>query len=76
MRVHRGRLAAALGLAAMGASALAAHAATKTAQFDVTTVNVGQGAQDDGVGATISMEAAHLMHRLGIVPRKMVRQKM
>jgi hypothetical protein len=35
--------------------------------------DVGQGAQDDGVGATISMEAAHLMHRLGIVPRRTVR---
>jgi hypothetical protein len=35
--------------------------------------DVGQGAQDDGVGLTISMEAAHLLRRLGIVPRRTVR---
>ncbi len=35
--------------------------------------DVGQGAQDDGVGITISMEAAHLMKRLGLVPRRTVR---
>lgn len=35
--------------------------------------DVGQGAQDDGVGCVISMEAAHLMQRLGLVPRRTVR---
>ncbi len=35
--------------------------------------DVGQGAQDDGVGCVISMEAAHLMKRLGLVPRRTVR---
>jgi carboxypeptidase Q len=35
--------------------------------------DVGQGAQDDGVGVIVSMEAAHLMARLGLVPRRTVR---
>jgi carboxypeptidase Q len=35
--------------------------------------DVGQGAQDDGVGCVISMEAAHLMQRLGMRPRRTVR---
>jgi len=35
--------------------------------------DVGQGAQDDGVGLTISMEAAHLIHRLGLKPRRTIR---
>ncbi len=35
--------------------------------------DVGQGAQDDGVGMLVSMEAAHLMQRLGLHPRRTVR---
>ena len=35
--------------------------------------DVGQGAQDDGVGCVIAMEAAHLMQRLGLHPRRTVR---
>jgi carboxypeptidase Q len=35
--------------------------------------DVGQGAQDDGVGITLAMEAAHLMQRLNLHPRRTVR---
>jgi len=35
--------------------------------------DVGQGAQDDGVGIMISLEAAHLMERLNLRPRRTVR---
>jgi hypothetical protein len=37
------------------------------------TWDVGQGAQDDGVGCVISMEAAHLIQRLGLRPRRTIR---
>jgi carboxypeptidase Q len=35
--------------------------------------DVGQGAQDDGAGCVISMEAAHLIHRLRLAPRRTIR---
>lgn len=35
--------------------------------------DVGQGAQDDGAGCLITMEAAHLIHRLGLKPRRTLR---
>jgi hypothetical protein len=35
--------------------------------------DVGQGAQDDGVGCALSMEAAAILHRLKIQPRRTVR---
>ncbi|MBN1827139.1 MAG: M20/M25/M40 family metallo-hydrolase [Candidatus Eisenbacteria bacterium] len=35
--------------------------------------DVGQGAQDDGVGCVIAMEAARLIHRLGAPPRRTIR---
>jgi len=35
--------------------------------------DVGQGAQDDGAGCLIAMEAAHLIHRLGLKPRRTIR---
>jgi carboxypeptidase Q len=35
--------------------------------------DVGQGAQDDGAGCIIAMEAAHLIHRLGLSPRRSIR---
>jgi carboxypeptidase Q len=35
--------------------------------------DVGQGAQDDGVGCVLAMEAAHLMQSLGLHPRRTVR---
>lgn len=35
--------------------------------------DVGQGAQDDGAGCLITMEAAHLIHRLGLRPRRTLR---
>lgn len=35
--------------------------------------DVGQGAQDDGGGCVIAMEALHLMKRLGLRPRRTVR---
>jgi carboxypeptidase Q len=35
--------------------------------------DVGQGAQDDGTGMLVSMEAAHLMQKLGLHPRRTVR---
>ncbi len=35
--------------------------------------DVGQGAQDDGVGCVIAMEAAHLLRRLDLVPRRTIR---
>jgi len=35
--------------------------------------DVGQGAQDDGVGCMIALEAAHLIQRLGLAPRRTIR---
>jgi len=35
--------------------------------------DVGQGAQDDGVGCVIAMEAARLIHALGLHPRRTIR---
>jgi len=35
--------------------------------------DVGQGAQDDGAGCIIAWEAAHLLKRLGLRPRRTVR---
>lgn len=35
--------------------------------------DVGQGAQDDGAGCLITMEAAHLIRRLGLKPRRTIR---
>ncbi len=35
--------------------------------------DVGQGAHDDGAGCLIAMEAAHLIHRLGLKPRRTIR---
>ena len=35
--------------------------------------DVGQGAQDDGGGCVVSMEALHLMRELGLRPRRTVR---
>lgn len=35
--------------------------------------DVGQGAQDDGAGCVIAMEAAHLIQRLGLRPRRTIR---
>ncbi|MFN0151529.1 MAG: M20/M25/M40 family metallo-hydrolase [bacterium] len=35
--------------------------------------DVGQGAQDDGVGCILAMEAAHLIQRLGLAPRRTIR---
>lgn len=35
--------------------------------------DVGQGAQDDGTGVVLCMEAAHLIHRLGLKPRRTIR---
>lgn len=35
--------------------------------------DVGQGAQDDGTGCVLSMEAVRLMHELGLVPRRTLR---
>ena len=35
--------------------------------------DVGQGAQDDGVGCVLSMEAARLIQRLGLKPRRTIR---
>lgn len=35
--------------------------------------DVGQGAQDDGVGCMLSMEAAHLIQQLGLKPRRTLR---
>lgn len=35
--------------------------------------DVGQGAQDDGVGVVLCMEAAHLIQRLGLTPRRTIR---
>ena len=35
--------------------------------------DVGQGAQDDGVGSMLSMEAAQLLHRLGLKPKRTLR---
>jgi hypothetical protein len=35
--------------------------------------DVGQGAQDDGVGCVLSMEAARIIHRLGLKPRRTIR---
>lgn len=35
--------------------------------------DVGQGAQDDGTGCVISLEAARLIHRLGLRPRRTIR---
>ncbi len=35
--------------------------------------DVGQGAQDDGAGCIIALEAAHLIGRLGLAPRRTIR---
>lgn len=35
--------------------------------------DVGQGAQDDGVGCVLSMQAAELLQRLGLRPRRTIR---
>lgn len=35
--------------------------------------DVGQGAQDDGVGCILAMEAAHLISRLDLAPRRTIR---
>ncbi len=35
--------------------------------------DVGQGAQDDGTGMIVSMEAAHLVQKLGLRPRRTLR---
>ncbi len=35
--------------------------------------DVGQGAQDDGVGCVLAVEAAHLMESLGLRPRRTLR---
>jgi hypothetical protein len=35
--------------------------------------DVGQGAQDDGVGCALALEAGHLIQRLGLKPRRTVR---
>jgi carboxypeptidase Q len=35
--------------------------------------DVGQGAQDDGVGCILSLEAAYLIHKAGLHPRRTVR---
>ena len=35
--------------------------------------DVGQGAQDDGVGCILSLEAAYLIHQAGLKPRRTVR---
>jgi carboxypeptidase Q len=35
--------------------------------------DVGQGAQDDGVGCILALEAASLIHRAGLTPRRTVR---
>ena len=35
--------------------------------------DVGQGAQDDGVGCILSLEAAHLIHKAGLKPKRTVR---
>ena len=35
--------------------------------------DVGQGAQDDGVGCILSMEAVRLIHELGLEPRRTLR---
>jgi len=35
--------------------------------------DVGQGAQDDGVGCILAMEAAHLIARLDLAPRRTIR---
>ena len=35
--------------------------------------DVGQGAQDDGVGCILSLEAAYLIHQAGFKPRRTVR---
>jgi len=35
--------------------------------------DVGQGAQDDGAGSVIAMEAARLIQRLGLKPRRTIR---
>lgn len=35
--------------------------------------DVGDGAQDDGVGCIIALEAAHLIGRLGLAPRRTIR---
>ncbi|MBI4912424.1 MAG: M20/M25/M40 family metallo-hydrolase [Acidobacteria bacterium] len=35
--------------------------------------DVGQGAQDDGVGCMLAMEAAQLIHRAGLKPRRTIR---
>ena len=35
--------------------------------------DVGQGAQDDGVGVVLSLEAAHLIHEAGLKPKRTVR---
>jgi carboxypeptidase Q len=35
--------------------------------------DVGQGAQDDGVGCVIAWEAARLIHKLGLQPRRTIR---
>ena len=35
--------------------------------------DVGQGAHDDGAGCVTMMQAAHLLHQLGLVPRRTIR---
>ena len=35
--------------------------------------DVGQGAQDDGVGCILSLESAYLIHKAGLKPRRTVR---
>jgi len=35
--------------------------------------DVGQGAQDDGVGCALALEAGHLIQRLGLKPRRTLR---
>jgi carboxypeptidase Q len=35
--------------------------------------DVGQGAQDDGVGCVLALEAAHLIHQAGLAPKRTVR---
>jgi len=35
--------------------------------------DVGQGAQDDGVGCILALESAYLIHRAGLKPRRTVR---